>query len=38
LSVELTRIKKLLMSRAVQRATDGEVQAIEQAKAFLERS
>jgi len=38
LSVELTGIKKLLMSRAVQRAMDREVQAIEQAKAVLERS
>jgi len=32
LSVELTGIKKLLMSRAVQRAMDGEVRAIEQAR------
>ena len=38
LSVELTGIKKMLMSRAVQRAMDGEVQAIDQAKAVLERS
>jgi len=38
LSVELTGIKRVLMSRAVQRAMDGEVKAIEQAKAVLERS
>jgi len=38
LSVELRGIKKMLMSRAVQRAMDGEVQAIDQAKAVLERS
>lgn len=38
LSVELTGIKRLLMSRAVQRAMDGEVQAIQRAKAVLERS
>ena len=38
LAVELSGIKKLLMSRPVQRAMDAEVQAIEQAKAVLERS
>ena len=38
LSAELTGIKRLLMSRAVQRAMDGEVQAIERAKVVLERS
>jgi len=38
LSVELTGVKKMLMSRAVQRAMDGEVQAIDDAKAVLERS
>lgn len=37
LSVELTGIKKVLMSRAVQRAMDGEVKAIERAKDVLER-
>ncbi|MER7555653.1 SRPBCC family protein [Nocardioides sp. NPDC126508] len=38
LSAELAGIKRLLMSRAVQRAMDGEVHAIEQAKVILERS
>lgn len=38
LAVELSGIKKLLMSRPVQRAMDAEVRAIEQAKAVLERS
>jgi uncharacterized membrane protein len=38
LSVELKGIKKVLMSRAVQRAMDGEVKAIDQAKNELERS
>jgi hypothetical protein len=38
LSVELRGIKRMLMSRAVQRAMDGEVQAIDQAKAVLEHS
>ena len=38
LSVELTGIKKALMAGSVQRAMDGEVQAIEQAKTVLEGS
>lgn len=38
LAVELSGIKKLLMSHPVQRAMDAEVEAIEQAKAVLERS
>jgi uncharacterized membrane protein len=38
LSVALTGIKKRLMSGAVQRAIDGEVKAVEDAKAVLERS
>lgn len=38
LTVELSGIKELLMSRSVQRAMDAEVQAIEQAKAVLEDS
>ena len=37
LSAELTGIKKVLMSRAVQRALDGEVRALDRAKAVLER-
>jgi hypothetical protein len=36
LAVELSGIKKLLMSRSVQHAMDAEVQALEQAKAVLE--
>ena len=38
LSVELKGIKKVLMSRTVQRAMDGEVKVIDQAKDVLERS
>lgn len=38
LSVELAGVKKLLMSRAVQRAMEGEVHAVERAKAVLERA
>ena len=38
LSADLTGIKKLLMSRSVQRAMDGEVRALDRAKAVLERS
>jgi uncharacterized protein YndB with AHSA1/START domain len=38
LAVDLSGIKRMLMSRPVQRAMDAEVQAIEQAKAVLERS
>jgi hypothetical protein len=38
LSVELTGIKKALMTRAVQRAMDGEVKAMEQARKVLESS
>ena len=38
LSVELTGIKKALMTRPVQRVMDGEVKAIEQAKTVLESS
>jgi uncharacterized protein YndB with AHSA1/START domain len=38
LSADLTGIKKVLMSRAVQRSMDGEVQALDRAKAVLEHS
>jgi uncharacterized protein YndB with AHSA1/START domain len=38
LSADLTGIKKVMMSRAVQRSMDAEVQALDQAKAVLERS
>jgi hypothetical protein len=38
LSADLTGIKKVLMSRSVQRAMDGEVHALDRAKAVLERS
>jgi uncharacterized protein YndB with AHSA1/START domain len=38
LSAELTGLKKLLMSRPVQRSMDGEVAALDRAKAVIERS
>lgn len=38
LHAELTGIKKLAMSRSVQRAMDGEMASLDRAKALLERS
>jgi hypothetical protein len=38
LSADLTGMKKVLMSRTVQRSMDSEVQALDRAKALLEGS
>jgi uncharacterized membrane protein len=38
LSADLTGVKKLVMSRAVQRSMDGEMQALDRARAVIESS